>query len=175
MPYRRPPRLDGFDYLGPYRYFVTCCAFDRQKLFEDREAVECVRAQIVRTCTDCDFEEIVSVFMPDHIHSLFEGRTDGAAFIPFMKLLRQRSAVAYRKLRDERLWQDGYFEHVLRDEEETPSVVEYVLSNPVRAKLVETPEDYPYSWCKYGLRLVDIIMMRDRSADTSSPGCGTRN
>ena len=119
--------------------------------------------QILRTCAECDFEEIVSLFMPDHLHSLFEGITDAAAFVPFMKLLRQRCALEYRRLRDRALWQDGYYEHVLRDEESTPSIAVYILNNPVRKQLVESPEAYPFAWCKYGLNLVDIIVERPRN------------
>ena len=42
------------------------------------------------------------------------------------------------------LWQRSYFEHVLRDEEDTIGVAKYILENPVRAGLVERPEAYPY-------------------------------
>ena len=82
MPHRRPPRLKAFDYLGSYRNFVTCCSFDRHSAFIDRDAVDCVHEKILRTCAECDIEEIVSLFMPDHLHSLFEGLTAAAAFVP---------------------------------------------------------------------------------------------
>ena len=42
------------------------------------------------------------------------------------------------------LWQRNYFEHVLRDAEDSVGVAKYILENPVRANLVERPEDYPY-------------------------------
>jgi REP element-mobilizing transposase RayT len=149
----RPPRLPSFDYLGVYRYFVTCNVLDRREVFTSDAPVACVREQIVRTCTECEFEEIALVCMPDHVHGLFEGTSDGSALVPFMKLLRQRAAVAYKKLERRRLWQPGYFEHVLRDEEDTRDVAFYIIANPVRKGLVEKPEDYPYVWCKFGLRL----------------------
>ena len=42
MPHRRPPRLKGFDYLGPHRYFVTCCALGRHAAFvKDDPALAC--------------------------------------------------------------------------------------------------------------------------------------
>ena len=105
---------------------------------------------MLRTCTDCDFEEIALVLMPDHLHALFDGRTDASAFIPFMTLLRQRTAIVYRRMTGRRLWQAGYYEHVLRDEEDTREVVAYITWNPVRERLVERPEDYPYVWCNLG-------------------------
>ncbi len=42
------------------------------------------------------------------------------------------------------LWQEGYHDRVLRDEEATTTVVRYMLENPVRAGLVDRPELYPF-------------------------------
>jgi putative transposase len=120
-------------------------------VFTAPSSVNCVRVEILRTCAEREFELVADVFMPDHIHLLLDGSSDRAEFKPFMTLFRQRSAVAFRKLRGEALWQDGYFERVLREEEHTAGITEYIVGNPVRAGLVATPADYPYLWCKYGL------------------------
>ena len=154
MTHRRPPRLKGFDFLGPHRYFVTCCTLDRHDAFVKDEPALAVRSEILRTCNDRDFEEIALVLMPDHAHALVEGRTEVSAFTPFMTILRQRTAVAYRRVAGRRLWQDGYYEHVLRNEEDTREVAAYIIGNPIRKQLVERPGDYPYVWCKYGLEIV---------------------
>jgi len=42
------------------------------------------------------------------------------------------------------LWQRSYFEHVLRDDEDPFQVARYILDNPVRAGLVQSPENYPF-------------------------------
>ena len=44
-----------------------------------------------------------------------------------------------------RLWQDGYYDRILRDDEQTIVVARYILENPVRAGLVEGFDEYPYS------------------------------
>jgi hypothetical protein len=44
-----------------------------------------------------------------------------------------------------RLWQPQYYDHVLRDEEDTLRVARYIIVNPVRAGLVTSPRDYPFS------------------------------
>ena len=44
----------------------------------------------------------------------------------------------------ERAWQDGFFDHVLRDCESYGEKWEYMRMNPVRAGLVVRPEDWPY-------------------------------
>ena len=42
------------------------------------------------------------------------------------------------------MWQEGYYEHVLRDEERTQDVVYYIIANPLRKHLAENVLDYPY-------------------------------
>jgi REP element-mobilizing transposase RayT len=69
-----------------------------------------------------------------------------AAFLPFMTLLRQRTAIAFRRAFDESLWQEGYFERLLRSQEPTTKTIDYILNNPVKAGLVARPEDYPFAW-----------------------------
>ena len=146
MTNRRPRRLPDFDYRGKHRYFVTCCVSERRTVFTTADRVDCVRQQILRTCLERGFEEIASVYMPDHVHGLFRGMRDDAAFVPFMTVLRQRTAISYKKLAGELLWQEGYFDRILRLNDDTCVWVAYILQNPVRAQLVERPEDYPFSF-----------------------------
>ena len=41
-------------------------------------------------------------------------------------------------------WQPGFFDHLLRRDESYSQKWDYVWHNPVRAKLVACPEDWPY-------------------------------
>jgi REP-associated tyrosine transposase len=92
------------------------------------------------------FAETAAIFMPDHLHLLLEGESAASAFLPFMKLMRQRTAIFYRRLTGDRLWQDGYFDRVLRLDDDIQAIVEYMMTNPVRAGLVKNPEDYPFAF-----------------------------
>jgi REP element-mobilizing transposase RayT len=83
--------------------------------------------------------------MPDHAHLLVEGLTDQADFRRFAKMAKQRSGAAYALTSDEPLWQKGYYEHVLRAEDDPKEIARYIIENPVRARLVESPEQYPHS------------------------------
>ncbi len=42
------------------------------------------------------------------------------------------------------IWQEGFFDHVLRTDESYSQKWNYVLENPVRARLVRSPEEWPY-------------------------------
>ncbi len=80
--------------------------------------------------------------MPDHVHVLVEGTTDAADFKKFIKRLRQSSGQAYAHRARSRLWQDGYYDRVLRAEEDAKTVARYIIENPVRAGLVREVQEF---------------------------------
>ena len=43
-----------------------------------------------------------------------------------------------------KLWQPSFHDRVLRDDEAAISVARYIVENPVRGKLVESPRDYAF-------------------------------
>jgi putative transposase len=83
--------------------------------------------------------------MPDHVHLLAEGKTPESDLRPFMSSFKQKSGFTFSNVRGARLWQDGYYDRVLRRDEDTLTVVRYILENAVRAGLVSRFSDYPYS------------------------------
>ena len=147
MSHRRPPRLSHFEYRGVYRYSVTCCTFERQKLFVSAGVIEPLAVQLRQSCDDRQFALLAYVFMPDHVHLLVQGTVAVSDFRRLMRLARGRMSVTYRGLKSGILWQDGYFERVLRDEEASETVARYIVANPLRAGLVERIEQYPYVFC----------------------------
>lgn len=87
----------------------------------------------------------VFCFMPDHLHAVLLGVRDDATPKGAIDRFKQRSGFV---LRNEPVkWQAGYYDHVLRANEDTPRQVLYVLNNPLRAGLTEDPLEYPFSGC----------------------------
>jgi len=60
-------------------------------------------------------------------------------------MAKQRCGATYALTSETPLWQKGYYEHVLRDEEDSKEIAFYIIANPVRAGLVQSPDDYPFS------------------------------
>ena len=88
------------------------------------------------------------LLMPDHLHLLVEGINEHSDLKKFMKDFKQRTGYWYTHEESSignKLWQPGYYEHVLRKEEDTPEVLRYILNNPVRKRLVAHYLDYHYS------------------------------
>jgi putative transposase len=141
----RPRRIAGFSYLGPHRYFLTCCARSRQPAFRDQTTVEETLEQFRRTAAEQGFAILAYCVMPDHIHMLVEGARADSDLRRFVKVSKQHSGAAYALRNAEPLWQEGYYERVLREEDDSKSIARYILNNPVRAGFVEHPLEYPHS------------------------------
>jgi putative transposase len=140
----RPKRLEGFNYVGTYRYFLTFCVRDRLPVFRDAHSVEQTLTQFRRTSTLERFAIIAYCVMPDHAHLLVEGLCADSDFKRFAKMAKQRSGGLYARAQHKRLWQQGYYERVLREEDDARALARYIVNNPVRTGLVETPEEYPF-------------------------------
>jgi REP element-mobilizing transposase RayT len=102
--------------------------------------------------------------MPNHVHLLVEGDDGCAPLAEFVKRAKQYAGFYGKRISGEAVWQTGYFERVLRETEDTRTVVAYILDNPVRCGLVENARDYPLSGSgMYGMSdLVDIVQIAPR-------------
>jgi len=83
--------------------------------------------------------------MPDHLHILAEGESEDSELERFVSRMKQRTGFWYAQLHRQRLWQDGYYDRILRGEEQTLVVARCILKNPVRAGYVTRFEEYPFS------------------------------
>ena len=141
----RSTRLAAFDYIGAWRYSLTYCCEDRAERFRDPAIVGVALTQLQRACDREGFDLLAYCLMPDHAHLLLAGREPTSDLRRFIKLSKQLTEHAVRRLTGEPLWQASAWDHVLRDDEDTFTVIRYLLANPVRAGLVEHPLDYPHS------------------------------
>lgn len=142
---RRPERLRGFSYVGFHRYSLTFCTDRRRPIFSGAETVDIVRVQILRAAQETSFAILAYCFMPDHVHLLASGLDEGADVERFARLSKQRSGYEYARRLGAALWQPSYFDHLLRSEDDTWSVIRYIVENPVRARLAREPRDYRFS------------------------------
>jgi putative transposase len=154
--YKPRPHLRDFDYIGRYRYFVTICT-DRRKavLVKSNHLIEKMIAVLDQAGEKHFFIVWINCFMPDHLHLLVEGKHEHSDLKKFIKDFKQRTGYWYKHGEFDagnKLWQPGYYEHVLRKEEDTTEVLLYILNNPVRGGLVANYLDYRYS----GSRVIDI-------------------
>jgi len=96
----------------------------------------------------------VVLVMPDHVHLIFKTLIDDDAkeiiSLPeLMSGIKGSSAHAINKAlgRSGPVWQSEFFDHVIRSTESLDQKIRYIRMNPVRAGLVDRPEEYPWLWC----------------------------
>ena len=92
------------------------------------------------------------VVMPDHIHVLLTPKTSLERAVQFIK-----GGFSYRAKKELvsnfEVWQKGFSDHRIRDASDYRIHRIYVQQNPVRERLCERAEDYPYSSTKFGFDL----------------------
>src|SRR5271169_244 len=154
--YKPKPHLKGFGYLGCYHYFVTICTDGKKNLFvKNNDLIEKMIDVLNQTGEKHFFTVWVYCFMLDHLHILVEGINPHSDLKKFKKDFKQRTAYWYSREESSagnKLWQPGYYDRVLRKEEDTAEVLRYILDNPVRKGLVAHYLDYRYS----GSLVIDI-------------------
>jgi putative transposase len=128
--------------LGCHRYLITVVTRNRTPFFADADAAAWLAAQIPPFFVARDLEVVAYCIMPDHVHLLLEGTSEGADLKEAMRIWKQISAHGWKARSRSLLWQSGYHDHVLRAEEDSCGVVGYILHNPVRAGLARSPSEY---------------------------------
>ena len=141
----RPGRFPEFNYIGLHTYFLTICTENRRRAFDDVIFGEWAAAQLLQWARRRGFAVIAYCLMPDHAHLVLQGLNEAANLKSLILSWNTRTAYAWREANGTRLWQCGYYDHVLRDGENFLAVARYVLVNPVRAGLVQLAADYPLS------------------------------
>jgi putative transposase len=92
------------------------------------------------------------IVMPDHVHIVMTPMIDGCGQLNgIADILRSIKGISARRVnlslgRQGPLWQAESYDHELRNDESLRAKCEYVAQNPVRAGLVESPDDYPWLW-----------------------------
>lgn len=80
--------------------------------------------------------------LPEHIHLL----VDDQDIVELIRLPKGRLTPFARRIDPQRkLWQRSFYDHVLRQTETVNRVALYIWENPVRAGLVDEPQEYEWS------------------------------
>jgi len=140
----RPRRLDSRSYLGIRLYSLTICTHKRRPHFINPDTVARTLWQFLRVAVDEGFEIVAYCFMPDHVHVIAVATSAAADLRRLVGLAKQRTGFEFARTAGDRLWQEGFYERVVRSDQDLPALIAYLVENPVRAGLVTSPAEYPY-------------------------------
>ena len=132
-------------------YLLTTVTRQRRPLFQNLWFARAAINQLRLSDHEGSCRTLAWALMPDHLHfvaQLMRGRLSG-----LMQRVKGGSARRIHMAvgRDGRLWQPGYHDRALRDDEEIKDAIGYCLMNPQRAELVADFHDYPHLWCRWEL------------------------
>jgi putative transposase len=152
-----PKRLDGCDYRGQLRVFLTTCTKGKHRAFLEDSACEHVATQLLQCADEADIEVTVYCVMPDHVHALLRGRCDSSEITRTFGRWKQRTGYWFRRHHPGRLWEPGFWDRVVRGDDDPMYFLHYVVMNPVVAHLATAPENYRWigSSCFSRAELID--------------------
>ena len=121
-------------------YFITICC---RELGVNQLCVPRVGEELLASARFYRGQEkwFPSVFllMPDHVHMLVRFGRESSSIVGVVSAWKRYTA---RNLGI--TWQQGFFEHRLRADENAGEKAAYILQNPVRAGLVRDPGEWPF-------------------------------
>ena len=148
FPKRKPNRLTEYDYSTPNAYFITICTKNRMNLFwTDVGAIidrpDNVPLSNLGMIAQQSIEDIPkhysavsvnhSVIMPNHIHLLLQINTDvdgrPMAAPTISTVINQTKGIVSKKAGFS-IWQKGFYDHVIRSEQDYLDIWNYIEGNP---------------------------------------------
>lgn len=156
LPIRKNLRLPQYDYAQNGAYFITICTHEKRCILSEiRRGGPCGRPELrltplgalaVSVFTEMEQKYGVRipawVMMPNHVHFMLIQERAAARAAPTVSAVvgAYKSIVAVRWLKrckaqgvsEEKLWQRGFYDHVIRDARDYEARLQYMEGNPAR-------------------------------------------
>lgn len=133
-------------YLENYAYFLTTVTENRVKIFKDNSSCKILLVTIEYFKLILDYHLYGFCLMPDRLHLIIHpfGKHN---FSYIMKMIKGSFASKINKINNKTgsVWQKGFYDECISNSIDLINKLEYIHNNPVEARLVTSPEEYPYS------------------------------
>ena len=148
LPKRKSLRLKDFDYSNSGAYFITICTKDMKCILSRicDDETEFVGADIIRTrlskygvvvdkaINDIEnhYDNIIVdnyVIMPNHIHIILIIRNQGGRMVSAPTVIGSLKRYVSKQI-GEHIWQKGFYDHIIRNEEDYLYHIQYIDENP---------------------------------------------
>ena len=136
------------NYVPGGTYFFTLVTFHRKKYFDTSERLDRLLIIIRQVQRSKPFDLIAYCLLTDHIHLLMtlpEGESNYSIRIREIKRLTTLWMRKELKGNDDRIWQDKFWEHTIRDEKDLQIHFDYIHYNPVKHGFMETFDGWKWS------------------------------
>lgn len=149
--------------LPDYCYFITTVVKDRDKILLDKRISLIILEDLKFYRTEYKFRLHGYVIMPDHLHLLMSLSEDGNVS-QIMHDFKSHTAQETNKIlkRSGAFWQEGFYDHIIRDERDFRKRIDYIHKNPLTSKLVNDPAEYQFSSFRNYYTGDDTLIQIDR-------------
>ena len=155
LPERKNIRLRNYNYSQTGMYFVTICCKNKEHLLGTVVGTDALvrppyvelseEGKIVENCIQTAGQIYSNVnvdsyvVMPNHTHVIFEfytpDSTDGRGRPSLHQVVQGIKSVSTRKCRKYghiTIWQERFYDHIIRGEQDYMQIREYIDNNPAR-------------------------------------------
>ena len=127
-------------------YFVTTKCAENRSIFQIPENAKILFDTILKYRDQRAYQLHEFVVMPNHLHLLLTP-SPNTSLEKCIQFIKGASSHEIHRQRNHKLdiWQKSFHDWTIRDESDWQEKAQYIRMNPVRAKLVESPEAWPFS------------------------------
>ena len=125
-------------------YHLTWTTHQRQPYLSNFHTAHILAQHILLIEKEQRATSLAWVIMPDHVHWLVQLQDESLSKL--VKSIKARSALAINKSLGKRgkLWQEGFYDRAVRNEDDLKSIARYIVANPIRAGLCQNIGDYSF-------------------------------
>ena len=150
MEQRKKNRLPGHDYSQPGAYFITICTKDHKCILSTIVGADAyIGPRVALTPIGMVVEKYIKnipgvgayVIMPNHVHMILHISSNNILQGPMWAsaptnasvpaLVRSWKTLVSKEL-GQSIWQRSYYDHVIRDEQDYLTKVQYIEANPAK-------------------------------------------
>ncbi len=133
-------------WVEPPIYFITTCVQKRRKILDNKIIANILIDEWRNTRERHGWMIGQYVIMPDHVHFFCHPEWTAKKLPHFIMRWKEWTSkrIQAETKSDTPIWQERFFDHVLRSPNSYSSKWQYVQNNPVRAGLVKNPNDWPW-------------------------------
>jgi putative transposase len=122
-------------------FFISTQTYNRRRLFQVAATAELLLEALQHYRREGHYKLHAFVVMPDHIHLLLTPQD--ITLERSIQLIK--GGFSHRLASKLPIWQRGFTDRRMRDRDDFLAHRSYIHHNPVRDRLCQQPEDYPYS------------------------------
>jgi putative transposase len=125
-------------------FFFTVVTHRRRKLFHDINNRLILKKALMEVKSTHPFNIDAWVLLPEHLHCIWRLPEGDMDFSKRWGLIKAKFSKALSRPTMP-VWQNRFWEHLIRDNRDLQTHLDYIHYNPVKHGMVESPKDWPSS------------------------------